>query len=231
MSESTPMDAEPAFESTSTCIGRTAPMSPALRSNFFMAMALLLLLLVFLGFAPTLYLRPFFGSVDRATGSPQLPLHLLLHGLAMSSWYLLFAVQAGLVRYQRVSVHRQLGWAGAASACAVVVSGFVVLSSVVPRVVAGGAFPPEQVSRRVRAGEPGSAAGGARNSRWRCEQGQGVRRGIGQRPATEFDLGATPQARVCDRDRNLPRLRRPAARHCQHRGAGGDRSDTRAPRP
>jgi hypothetical protein len=118
-------------------------MFQSTRTNFFMVMALLLLVLVFLGFAPTLYLRPFFGAVDQGTRSPQLPLHLVLHGLAMSSWYLLFALQAVLVRYQRVALHRQLGWAGVASACAVVVSGFVVLSRAVPRRVESGVLPPE----------------------------------------------------------------------------------------
>lgn len=121
-------------------------MSPAIGKNFFIIMASILLLFVFLGFAPTLYLRPFFGRIDQPTGSSHLPVHLLLHGLALSSWYLLFALQAILVRTQRVSVHRQLGWAGAVSACAVVVSGFVVLSKVVTRrLVEGQSVPPELI--------------------------------------------------------------------------------------
>jgi uncharacterized membrane protein len=72
-----------------------------------------------------------------------LPVYLLLLGLAVSSWYLLFAVQAVMIRYRRVSLHRLIGWAGIVSACAVVVSGFVVLTKVVPRrLVEGQPVPP-----------------------------------------------------------------------------------------
>jgi hypothetical protein len=116
------------------------------RSTFFMAMALLLLFLVFLGFAPTFYLRPVFATIDEPTASRSLPGYLLLHGLAVSSWYLLFAVQAVMIRYRRVSLHRLIGWAGVVSACAVVVTGFVVLARVVPRrLVEGQPVPPELI--------------------------------------------------------------------------------------
>ena len=44
-------------------------------------------------------------------------------------------------------------------------------------------------------------------------------------------LGSTPQARIRHRHRDLPAMRRPAARHRQHRGTGGDRADSQAPWP
>ena len=54
---------------------------------------------------------------------------------------------------------------------------------------------------------------------------------MGHRPATSPDVSATPQAGVRHRDRDLPALRRPAARHRQQRGAPRHRADSRAPRP
>jgi hypothetical protein len=113
------------------------------RNTFFLTMALLLLALVFLGFAPTFYLRPVFATIDEPTASRSLPVYLLVHGLAVSSWYLLFAGQAVMIRYRRVALHRLIGWTGIVSACAVVVSGFVVLSRLVPRrLIEGQPVPP-----------------------------------------------------------------------------------------
>jgi len=43
--------------------------------------------------------------------------------------------------------------------------------------------------------------------------------------------GAAPQARVRHRPRDLPAMRRPAARHRQHRATGAHLTDPRAPRP
>ena len=71
-------------------------------------------------------------------------------------------------------------------------------------------------------------------------------RSNGHQSATGDVLGPTPQAGVrhtpgclllmlrinspC-RHPDLPPMRRPATRHCQHRGAGGDRADSQAPWP
>ena len=43
-----------------------------------------------------------------------------------SAWVVLFVVQSALVRLRRVSVHRTLGWVGAALAAFMVISGFIV---------------------------------------------------------------------------------------------------------
>jgi len=43
-------------------------------------------------------------------------------------------------------------------------------------------------------------------------------RGSGHRSAPGDVLGPMPQARIRHRHRDLPAMRRPAARHCQHRG-------------
>ena len=58
---------------------------------------------VFAGFARTFYLRFLFQP-------PPLDWLLWIHGLLMTSWFVLFFLQIWLVRDRKVSVHRRLGW-------------------------------------------------------------------------------------------------------------------------
>lgn len=71
---------------------------------------------VFAGFARAYYLRHWFGM-------PDLSLFLHLHGLAMTSWVVLFLIQTMLISARRVSLHRKLGILGIASASLVVAFG------------------------------------------------------------------------------------------------------------
>jgi hypothetical protein len=68
---------------------------------FFVGMAALVILTVFVGFAPSFYLRGAFHP-DR-----KLSLLLHVHGLAFSAWIILFLVQtlliAGVVRHFRIA--------------------------------------------------------------------------------------------------------------------------------
>ena len=72
----------------------TARRHPA----FFPAMSSLLVVLVFLGFAPTYYLRP-------VTAGP-IPAYLHVHGAAMTAWFLLLLVQTALIATRRRAIHR-----------------------------------------------------------------------------------------------------------------------------
>ena len=58
--------------------------------------------------------------------NPPRPLLLWFHGMLFSAWIVLFIAQSALVRMRKVTVHRALGWFGAALAATMVVSGFVV---------------------------------------------------------------------------------------------------------
>jgi hypothetical protein len=73
---------------------------------FYTGMAIAVAVAVFVGFAPTYYLRSRFQTAP-------LPLYLRLHGLAFTAWIGLFAAQTTLVAARRIDVHRRLGWAGA----------------------------------------------------------------------------------------------------------------------
>jgi hypothetical protein len=113
----------------------TNAISPP-RSRFFIALALLMLAIVFAGFAPTFFLRAWFDTKDRVTGGP-LPPHVMLHGVLLSAWFGLFAVQAWLVAAHRTRLHMRLGIAAVALGAAVVASGFVTIARVIPRALQG----------------------------------------------------------------------------------------------
>jgi len=72
---------------------------------FFSAMALVMLVTVFVGFAHTYYLAGVFHAP-----LPSLIIHL--HGAAFSCWILLLVAQTSLVSAGRVDIHRKLGIAG-----------------------------------------------------------------------------------------------------------------------
>ncbi len=83
---------------------------------FFSAMAVGLLVTVFVGFAHTYYLAGVFHAP-----LPSTILHV--HGAAFSCWILLLVTQTSLVSAGRVDIHRRLGIAGFFLACLMVVLG------------------------------------------------------------------------------------------------------------
>jgi hypothetical protein len=80
---------------------------------FYRVMSLLIVATVFIGFAPTYYLKGYFQA-------PSLSPLVHLHGLVFTGWILLFVTQALLVAKRRIDLHRQLGFAGAALAALLV---------------------------------------------------------------------------------------------------------------
>lgn len=89
-----------------------------LRHGYFGA-ALFAAAVVFIGFAPSYYLKGF------ADSPPLLPL-LHVHGAVMTAWFALFIAQTWLVAAHRVYWHRRLGIIGAVLAALVVVTGVAV---------------------------------------------------------------------------------------------------------
>jgi len=94
--------------------------TPIVRRNIerrlYTVAALAALLIVFAGFAKTYYLKLAFGT-------PPLTAIQQLHGLVMSSWFVLFLVQVRLVAGGRTDLHRRLGVVGAVIATAMLVVG------------------------------------------------------------------------------------------------------------
>ena len=109
----------------------TSPVTSSARRHpaFFPAMSSLLIVFVFLGFAPTYYLRT-------AAAGP-IPGYLHVHGAAMTAWFLLLLVQTALIATRRRALHRRLGIAGACIAVVIVVLNPLVVAWSVPHLLAG----------------------------------------------------------------------------------------------
>jgi hypothetical protein len=74
--------------------------------GYFFWLAVLLLVLVLVGFSSVMLLQP-------ATDIRAIPLHLHIHGGVLLSWFVWLVLQVSLVRSARRDTHRRLGWVGA----------------------------------------------------------------------------------------------------------------------
>lgn len=116
------------------------PVSSRARdARFAVQLALAMLAINLVGFGPTLYLRPLFDV-------PPIPLYLYIHGLLGTAWFVLLLTQAMLIRNRSFAQHRQLGWLTIALAAAVLLFGIYTSTNLIPRNLALGEIPPEQVA-------------------------------------------------------------------------------------
>lgn len=82
---------------------------------FYVAMASFVVLICFVGFAPSFYLKGYLN--------PHRELSILLHvkGFAFSAWIILFLIQSVLIVRGSRALHQRLGWLAAALATSMVV--------------------------------------------------------------------------------------------------------------
>jgi uncharacterized membrane protein YozB (DUF420 family) len=88
--------------------------------RFFLAVAVVMLVVNFVGFAPSYFLKLYFDT-------PELPLRTHLHGVLFTSWFVLFAVQTVLVQRRHVRWHQRLGRVGALLAILLVLSASMII--------------------------------------------------------------------------------------------------------
>jgi hypothetical protein len=98
------------------------------RDRFFVVMSILCLAIVIAGFAPVYYFRSFdlvpWENIDSfSRHDRRLPFHLHLHGVALTAWYVLFAIQPLLIAKKNVGLHMTLGRCGIAIAICVFLTG------------------------------------------------------------------------------------------------------------
>ncbi|HUF34544.1 MAG TPA: hypothetical protein VMN37_01275 [Gemmatimonadales bacterium] len=125
-----------------------APMTARDRGRdhrFFTGMAAAAALTVFVGFAPTYYLRGL-------AGSPPLPGLVHLHGVVFTAWMLLFLAQTSLVSAGRTDLHRRLGIGGAVLAALIIVLGYATAIEAARRGVRPPGGPPPLVFLSVPLG-------------------------------------------------------------------------------
>lgn len=112
--------------------------------RFFFLFSVALLVIVFVGFAPSFYLRPLVApTIPGMPAAP--PLYVHIHGALMTTWYVLFVLQTGLVARGRRDWHRSLGIAGVAVAAAIVPMGWFVTERSAPRIAALTGLGPSQL--------------------------------------------------------------------------------------
>lgn len=101
------------------------------RRGFYIALPIAMLVAVFVGFAPTYYLKGIFGT-------PGLSSLYHVHGLLFTAWLLLLIAQTTLIAMGRTSLHRELGAAGG------VLAGLMTIAAILVTVDLGrrGVAPP-----------------------------------------------------------------------------------------
>ena len=88
--------------------------------NFYTGMTLAIALGVFVGFARTFFLRPFFPEAAEFAAPERF---FYYHGVLFSAWIVLLVAQAWWIRSRNIGLHRKLGMAGIGLAVALVVVG------------------------------------------------------------------------------------------------------------
>lgn len=99
---------------------RLRPAAPGLRRplSLFAWLQLYMAAVVFAGFAPSFYLKP-----ERALAMDPV---IHVHAGVMTLWILFMALQGVLPARGHVRLHRRLGWAGAAIAAGVMITGAMI---------------------------------------------------------------------------------------------------------
>lgn len=100
-----------------------ASLASPRRGWFGAAMGLLLLAAMLAGFWHTFFFR--------AAGEGALEPYLVVHGIAVAAWFVLFATQTLLVSTGRVALHRRLGVLGAVIAAAVIATSLFTIFQIV----------------------------------------------------------------------------------------------------
>jgi hypothetical protein len=87
---------------------------------FYTSMGLFSALIVFIGFAPSYYLSPWFKT---PVGTPEITTLLHIHGAFFTAWIALSIVQPALIAGGARPLHRTIGYAGAGLAAVIVLLG------------------------------------------------------------------------------------------------------------
>ena len=116
-------------------LGRPDAVHAATRYDriFYGGMGVVLAAIAVAGFAPTFYLRSWFGTTTSVTGATGLTPLAQIHGAVFTAWMMLFIVQTSLIASRRVQVHRRLGIAGAVLAAMMIAVGWMTATAAAAR--------------------------------------------------------------------------------------------------
>lgn len=116
-------------------VGRPEAVHAATRYDriFYGGMGVLLAAVAVAGFAPTFYLRSWFGAPPTVAGTTELTPLAQIHGAVFTGWMVLFTIQTSLIASRRVGVHRRLGVAGVVLAALMIVVGAMTATAAARR--------------------------------------------------------------------------------------------------
>jgi len=100
------------------------------RGRFFLVMSGVLLTVVLIGFAHTLYLRALFDV-------PPIPAYLYFHGTVLTSWFVWLFLQSAFIGAGRTHTHRRLGVAALILGPLIVIGGLTATLNLAAHHVAG----------------------------------------------------------------------------------------------
>lgn len=96
------------------------------KTTYFQNMSRIMLALVFLGFAPSFYLK---ALVEEQFYYPDgLPVPHMIHGFILTIWYIFLVIQTNLIQTRRIALHQRLGRFGVVWATFVLSSTIWVIS-------------------------------------------------------------------------------------------------------
>lgn len=101
-------------------------------SLLFICISGLMLLLAFLGFGNSFFLRPLGDS-------PPLRIGVIFHGIVMTTWLVGFLLQTILINSRKFKAHRQLGWFLVIVGITLIIWGVIATLDFIPGRLAGGA--------------------------------------------------------------------------------------------
>ncbi len=104
------------------------------RDRFFLLLAVALLSIVLVGFAPRFFLRSAFDQPEHLRMT-SLPLYMRLHGFILTLWYILLVVQAALIQGRSIDWHKSLGRIASVVAILVVLVSVPVAFRFAPRLI------------------------------------------------------------------------------------------------
>jgi hypothetical protein len=96
------------------------------KSTFFYWSGWIFLVVVFLGFAPSFYLK--FLVLEQPFYPKGLPIPYIIHGIILTVWYVFLVIQTQLVKIGNLKSHKKTGYFGAFWAILVLGSSFYAIS-------------------------------------------------------------------------------------------------------
>lgn len=100
------------------------------RNSFFVVSTIIMIIIVIIGFTPSLLFRPYFNN-------SQLPTPLIIHGIINILWFVVLLYQSRAVYKNKIINHKKIGLYGFALATIIIILNFVMIYGVTQKYHSG----------------------------------------------------------------------------------------------